>query len=217
MWGQLNTPALIFSLLHLGNFAHKDENCGPFLSSAFTKHCMGPNLICRGASNTLHGSTRGWWAAFFVSGVPTLLLAVVNVLARLFNLLRYSRILCNPFAILSQWHLHSSHQRCAIDRSCSLCSWEFLSCFHVYVLWKLRQRGLKAVLLPCATILLLGSARKSLWIVAILPDCIGSLLLNLQRSYKHWVHLVLWWTAQNLLGGSEMLSLSQCHPEDSAV
>jgi hypothetical protein len=33
-------------------------------------------------------------------------------------------------------------------------------------------------------------------------------------SYKHWVHLVLWRTAQNLFGGSEMLSLSQCRPED---
>jgi hypothetical protein len=32
-----------------------------------------------------------------------------------------------------------------------------------------------------------------------------------------WVHLVLWRTAQNHFGGSEMLSLSQCRPEDFTV
>jgi len=83
---------------------------------------------------------------------------------------------------------------------------------------EVRQQGLKSVLLPCATTLLLGSAWKSIWIVAILPDRTWSLLpSDLRRSYKHWVHLVLWWTAQNLLGGSEMLSLSQCRPEDSTA
>jgi hypothetical protein len=37
-----------------------------------------------------------------------------------------------------------------------------------------------------------------------------------RRSYKQWGHLVLWRTAQNVFGGSERLSLSQCRPEDNS-
>jgi hypothetical protein len=61
-------------------------------------------------------------------------------------------------------------------------SWELPSCFHMFLVCRRhRQQGLKAVLCPCATTLLLGYAWKSLWIVAIIPDC----------TYVHCCHQTL--------------------------
>ena len=72
IWGPMNTPALIFYTLCLGNFSHTNENAVPFLSSVYTEFFMRPNLIYRGGSNNVHGSTRGWWAMFFVLNVCNL-------------------------------------------------------------------------------------------------------------------------------------------------
>jgi hypothetical protein len=91
----------------------------------------------------------------------------------------------------------------------------FLNVFMFLLCRWYRQQGLRAVHFPCATTLLLGYARNSLWMVSILPNCTRWSLLPSEplRSYKHWVHLVLRRT-QNLFGGSEMLLLSQCCPQD---
>ena len=92
-------------------------------------------------------------------------------------------------------------------------SWKFPSCFYMFPLCRwYRQQGLKAAYFPRATTLLLGYASKGRWMVTILPNCTTQSLRPLEpwRSYKHWVHLVLKRTAQNLFGRSEMLSFSQC-------
>ena len=48
----MNASSLIFSILSSGNFSHKNDIAGPFLSSACSKFSPSPSLICRGGSNT---------------------------------------------------------------------------------------------------------------------------------------------------------------------
>ena len=158
----MNTPTLIVSKLSLGNFSHKTENAGPFLSGTFAKFFMRPNLICRVGSNTLHWSTRNWLATFFVPGYVMYEKASSSCCNEHFwhaypIRIRNNRILYNTFAVTSRWQLHSNHCKCASDTACISCSWECPFCFHMLPFCgQERQKGLKAINFPCSTAMLLG-------------------------------------------------------------
>ena len=60
IWGLSNVTTLSFSMFIRGNFFWRRANPLSFLSIAFTKFFITPNLICKGGSSILFGSTRGW-------------------------------------------------------------------------------------------------------------------------------------------------------------
>ena len=50
-WGPSNIPGLSFSMLTRGNFSWRKANPLPYLSIAFTKSFITPNLICEGTGS----------------------------------------------------------------------------------------------------------------------------------------------------------------------
>ena len=99
IWGSSNIPVLSVSVLIRWNVWRK-ANSLPFLSIAFTKFFVTPNLICKDGSNILFGSTRGWDRTLFEPGFNLCLNSrsclTLLVVSSVVQETQKTRILCVP-------------------------------------------------------------------------------------------------------------------------
>jgi hypothetical protein len=154
-----------------------------------------PNLICSGVNKTLHVSTRGWWAMFFVPGVCGLhrpvLLAVVNTFGMTTHFF-FSETTDSGVTFL-QSHQNGNYLQITTNVPfICLVVHESKNFFHVFTYFlfldSTRNRDWRQHISLCNNIAF-----------RLCTECTSYLLLpsDRQHSYKHWVQIVLWRTNQN--------------------
>lgn len=114
-------PAIIFSILSLGNFSYKNENAELFLSTAFTKFFIRLNLLYIEVEATLwtdlQEADKLCYFQVYIVYVDAIYSCYCEHFWQEYPIHRGKRIFCNSSAVPSKWQLPSNHHKFPTDMS----------------------------------------------------------------------------------------------------